>query len=83
LQEFQVFNIYVKKEHRPDHDSFSVIPNDSKKYGYFVVMEWQMKMICMKAANNDVKLAEHYYENVEYDKVYEYFTLITASKING
>ena len=47
------------------------------------VLRWQLMMVCYKAANNDGEKAEHYFNNIDYAKVFEYYTLNCASKING
>jgi hypothetical protein len=83
LQSFPVFNLDGGLSSRLQHDSFSVIPNNTKSYDPMTVLRWQLMMVCYKAANNDGEKAEHYFNNIDYAKVFEYYTLNCASKING
>lgn len=83
MQGFVVFNIPASISSRNQHDSFSVIPNNPNLDDPFIVMEWQMKMICYKASNNNPELIDKYFAETDYGKVFEFYVLHCASKING
>ena len=83
MQGFPVFNMAQSLANRMQHDSFSVIPSNPKQYDSIMVMKWQLMMICYKAANDDPEKAEYYFNYVDYAKIFEYYTLNCAGKING
>ena len=82
IQEFRVFNLPITSSEKRD-DAFSVLPCNQNQYSGIEIMEWQMKMICYKAANCDAKLTKEFFEHTDYGDIFEFFTLNMASKING